>query len=136
MKRADLPALARLLCLIPSAVVMLGMPVVAKAESARFTLIDARNGLTPEVREAYANALGANSEAPVVVSRVKVIMSPRHGAAFDAVDIPEHVRHVDATIDVLTQGGGPLTAPIDVNHLRFARRAPQRISQKTNIRGR
>ena len=136
MKRAGLKRRDRILWLVPTAIVTVALVNLADAQSARFTLIDARNGLTPEVREAYANALGANSEAPFVVSRVKVIMSLRHGAAFDAVDIPEHVRHVDATIDVLTQSGGPLTAPIDVNHLRFARRAPQRISQKTNIRGR
>ncbi|MEL6859871.1 MAG: hypothetical protein AAFO74_15900 [Pseudomonadota bacterium] len=135
MKRADVPTLTRPVWLISIAVVMVSMSAVANAQSARFTLIDARNGLTPDVREAYANALGANADAPLLVSRVKVIVSPRHGAAFEAVNIPSQVRHVDATVDVLMQGGGPNSAPIDVNHLRFARQTPHHISQKTNIKG-
>ena len=135
MKRADIPTLRRPVWLISIAVAMSSMPVVANAQSARFTIIDARNGLTPDVREAYANALCANANAPLVVSRVKVIVSPRHGAAFEAVDIPDQVRHVDATVDVLMQGGGPVSAPIDVNHLRFARQTHHRISQKTTIKG-
>ncbi len=61
MKRADIPTLRRPVWLISIAVAMSSMPVVANAQSARFTIIDARNGLIPDVREAYANALGAKA---------------------------------------------------------------------------
>ena len=50
----------------------------------------------------------------------------------DVVRVPVAI---DATVDVLMQGGGPVSAPIDVNHLRFARQTPHRISQKTTIKG-
>ena len=54
MKRADLIMLSRALCSIPLLVLGLDTMVSAQAQSARFILIDAREGLTPEVKAAYA----------------------------------------------------------------------------------
>ena len=113
----------------------LAMPVSVQAESTRFTIIDARNGLTPEVLDAYAKAMGANTSAPVVQNRIKLITSARHGFEAGAVEIPEHVRAIDLDLEVLVRPGGANAAPLEVNHLSLARRSPQRIIQKTNIKG-
>lgn len=114
---------------------VLAMSSSVQAEATRFTIIDARNGLTPEVLEAYAQAMGANTSSPVIQSRVKIITSARHGFAAGAVEIPDHVRAVDLDLEVLVRPGGANTAPVDVNHLSLARRSPQRITQKTQIKG-
>ena len=136
MKRADCIDRHRIFSLAPLAVAVLVMPPIGHAQSARFTIIDARNGLTPEVKEAYAEAMGEAAKAPLVKNRIKIIADPRQGADFDPVDIPDHVRHVDVDIDLVMRGGGPVSAPIDLNHLRFERRVPNRVSQKTTIEGR
>ena len=135
MKRADVPHPHRLARLVPIALVTIALPHVGFAQSARFTLIDARDGLTPEVQEAYAHAMGANAETPMVKSRVKIIASARHGADFSAVDLPESVRSADLEVDLILQGGETLSAPVDLNHVRLARRAPSRITQRTTIKG-
>lgn len=135
MKRADVPHPHRLARLVPIALVILALPQVGFAQSARFTLIDARDGLTPDVQEAYAQAMGANAETPMVRSRVKIIASARHGADFDAIDLPEHVRSLDLDVDLILQGGETLSAPVDLNHVRLARRAPNRVTQRTTIKG-
>ncbi|NQY14089.1 MAG: hypothetical protein HRT81_09555 [Henriciella sp.] len=109
---------------------------LAHSQSARFTLIDARNGLTPDVKAAYAEAMGATAQNPYIHSRIKVIASPKHGANFDPVEIPDQVRVVDVEVDLILFGGQPSAQPIDLNHLRVARHAPHRITQKTTIRGR
>ncbi|MEL6693707.1 MAG: hypothetical protein AAFQ12_11850, partial [Pseudomonadota bacterium] len=66
-------------------VITLLMPYQVQAQSARFTIIDARDGMTPEVVEAYANAMGKNAETALVRSRIKVLTSSRHG--FDVVGV-------------------------------------------------
>ncbi|MEL7033615.1 MAG: hypothetical protein AAGL97_07070 [Pseudomonadota bacterium] len=136
MKRADIPTTIRTFWLVPLALATLILPGFGHAQSARFTLIDARNGLTPEVKQAYADAVGANATAPMVKNRVKIIANPRHGANFDPIDLPAHVRHVDLDISLFLQGSMPASKPINLNHLRLARRAPNRVSQKTTIQGR
>lgn len=135
MKRADVPHPHRLARLVPIALVTLALPDVGLAQSARFTLIDARDGLTPEVQEAYAQAMGANADTPMVKTRIKIIASARHGADFNAVDVPEHVRSVDLDVDLILQGGDALSAPVNLNHVRLARRTPNRITQRTTIKG-
>lgn len=136
MKRADVPPLFRTLWCVPIVIATLALPGSGYAQSARFTLIDARDGLTPEVKQAYADALGANADAPIVKTRIKIIADPRHGANFDAVDLPANVRHVDVDISLIMQGGAPVTAPINLNHLRLARRSPNRVTQMTTLQGR
>jgi len=136
MKRADISTLTRSFWFVPLALATLVLPGFGHAQSARFTLIDARNGLTPEVKQAYAEAVGANAEAPTVKNRIKVIASPRHGANFDAVDLPAHIRHVDLDISLILQGHMPTSEPINLNHLRLSRHAPSRVSQNTTIQGR
>ena len=135
MKRADLIMLGRALCIVP----LLGLGLAglspAHAQSARFTLIDARNGLTPEVKAAYAEAMGADAKTPFVKRRVKLIVSPRHGANFDPVDLPDHVRNAELDVDLILQARGPLSQPVNLNHLRLARRMPNRIAQSTQIQG-
>ena len=136
MKRAGIPTPIRTSWLILLALATLILPGLGHAQSARFTLIDARNGLTPEVKQAYADAVGANATAPMVKNRVKIIANPRHGANFDPIDLPAHVRHVDLDISLILQSSMPASEPINLNHLRLARRAPNRVSQKTTIQGR
>ena len=135
MRRADRRFLnwATWLCLVTSA--GLGGPGFASAQSARFTIIDARNGLTDEVRAAYAEAMGAHSESPMVKSRIKVLVNPSSGAVFEAIDLPEHVRNVELDIDLIVPGGRPLTQDVALNHLSVARRLPARIAQHTIIQG-
>ena len=136
MKRADLITLGRALCSIPLLVLSLDTIVSAHAQSARFILIDARDGLTPDVKTAYAEAMGAQATSPYVKRRVKLIASPRHGADFDPIDLPEHVRNLDLNVDLILQAGGPVKGPVSLNHVRVARRAPHRIAQRTTIQGR
>lgn len=136
MKRADLIVLSRALCSIPLLVLGLDTMVSAQAQSARFILIDAREGLTPEVKAAYAEAMGAQATSPYVKRRVKLIASPRHGADFDPIDLPDHVRNVDLSVDLVLQAGGPIKGPVNLNHVRVARRTPHRIAQHTTIQGR
>ena len=135
MKRAGLKRRDRILWLVPTAIVSVALVSLANAQSARFTLIDAREGLTPEVQAAYAEAMGAQAESPHVRSRIKIIADPRIGAAFDAIPLPEQVRHVDLSIDLILKGRHPVEAPVDVNHLQLSRRAPLRVTQSTSIRG-
>ena len=116
-------------------VITLLMPSQMQAQSARFTIIDARDGMTPEVVEAYANAMGANAEAALVRSRIKVLTSSRHGFEAGAVELPEHVRQADIDVTVMVQQEmGPARA-IDANHIHVARTLPQRIKQTTHIQG-
>lgn len=136
MRRADLIMLGRALCIVPAVVLGVAGPSPAHAQSARFTLIDARDGLTPEVKAAYAEAMGASAETPFVKRRVKLIVSPRHGANFDPVDLPDHVRNAELDVDLILQARGPLSKPINLNHLHLARRTPHRIAQSTLIQGR
>lgn len=136
MKRAGLPTPIRTFWMVPLALATLILPGFGHAQSARFTLIDARNGITPEVKQAYADAVGANATAPMVKNRIKIIANPRQGANFDPIDLPAHVRHVDLDISLILQGNMPTSKPINLNHLRLARRAPNRVSQKTTIQGR
>lgn len=135
MKRAGLKRRDRILGLVPTAIMATALVGLANAQSARFTLIDARDGLTPEVQAAYAEAMGAQAENPHIKSRIKIIADPRRGADFDAIPLPDHVRHVDLSIDLILQGGHPVEAPIGVNHLLLARRAPLSVTQSTSIRG-
>ena len=135
MKRVDAHKYGWVLWIVSFASASLVLTQPSYAQSARFTVIDARNGLTPEVQAAYAEAMGAMAETPHIKSRIKILANPRHGADFEAVDVPDHVRHVDLDVDLILQGGHPVIKPIDLNHLRLARRSPQRISQKTTIRG-
>ena len=136
MKRADLIILGRALCIVPLLVLGAEGPSPTHAQSARFTLIDARNGLTPEVKAAYAEAMGANAKTPFVKRRIKLIVSPRHGANFDPVDLPDHVRNAELDIDLILQARGPLSKPVNLNHLQLARRTRHRIAQSTLIQGR
>jgi len=136
MKRADISTLTRSFWFVPLALATLVLPGFGHAQSARFTLIDARNGLTPEVKQAYAEAVGANADAPIVKNRIKIIASPRHGANFDAIDLPDHIRHVDLDISLILQGHMPTSEPINLKHLRLSRHAPNRVSQNTTIQGR
>ena len=116
-------------------VITLLMPSQMQAKSARFTIIDARDGMTPEVVEAYASAMGANAEAALVRSRIKVLTSSRHGFEAGAVELPEHVRQADIDVTVMVQQEtGPARA-IDANHIHAARTLPQRIKQTTHIQG-
>lgn len=135
MKRAGRKRRDRILWLVPTAIVTVALVNLADAQSARFTLIDARDGLTPEVQAAYAEAMGAQAQNPHVRSRIKIIADPRIGAAFEAVPLPEHVRNVDLSIDLILKGSHPVEAPVEVNHLHLARRAPLSITQSTSIRG-
>ena len=136
MKRADIPTPIRTFWFVPLALATLILPGFGHAQSARFTLIDARNGLTPEVKQAYAEAIGTDASSAMVKNRIKIIASPRHGADFDAIDLPAHVRHVDLDISLILQAGPPSSQPFNLNHLRLARHAPNRVSQKTTIQGR
>lgn len=135
MKRAGLKRRDRILWLVPTAIVTVALVNLADAQSARFTLIDARDGLTPEVQAAYAEAMGAQAQNPHVRSRIKIIADPRIGAAFEAVPLPEYVRNVDLSIDLILKGSHPVEAPVEVNHLHLARHAPLSITQSTSIRG-
>lgn len=136
MRRADLIIFGRALCFVPLLVLGVAGMNPAHAQSARFTLIDARDGLTPEVKAAYAEAMGASAWTPFIKRRVKLIVSPRHGANFDPVDLPDHVRNAELDVDLILQARGPLSKPINLNHLRLARRTPHRIAQSTLIQGR
>ncbi len=136
MRRADLIIFGRALCFVPLLVLGVEGMNPAHAQSARFTLIDARDGLTPEVKAAYAEAMGASAGTPFIKRRVKLIVSPRHGANFDPVDLPDHVRNAELDVDLILQARGPLSKPINLNHLRLARRTPHRIAQNTLIQGR
>lgn len=136
MKRADTPTPIRTFWFVQLALATLLLPGFGHAQSARFTLIDARNGLTPEVKQSYADAVGANATAPIVKNRIKIVANSQHGANFDPIDLPAHVRHVDLDISLFLQGSMPASKPINLNHLRLTRRAPNRVSQKTTIQGR
>lgn len=116
-------------------VITLLMPSQVQAQSARFTIIDARDGMTPEVVEAYANAMGKNAETALVHSRIKVLTSSRHGFDAGAVQLPGHVRQADIDMTVMVQQEAGPTASIDANHIKAARHLPQRIKQSTHIQG-
>ncbi|MEP1142290.1 MAG: hypothetical protein ABJH52_01115 [Henriciella sp.] len=110
-------------------------PSDSQAESARFTIIDARDGLTPDVLEAYSEAMGANAKTPLVKSRIKVLTTARHGFDVGAIELPEHVRHADLDVTLMVQQGASAPAAIDANHLSVTRRAPTKIKQTTRIQG-
>ncbi|GAB5454048.1 MAG: hypothetical protein Hens2KO_02770 [Henriciella sp.] len=116
-------------------VVTLLMPSQVEAQSARFTIIDARDGMTPEVVEAYAKAMGANAETALVRSRIKVLTSSRHGFDAASVQLPDHVREADIDVTVLVQQEAGPTGSIDANHIHATRNLPQRIKQTTHIQG-
>ena len=116
-------------------VITLLMPSQVQAESARFTIIDARDGMPLEVVEAYANAMGANAETALVRSRIKVLTSSRHGFDAGAVERPDHVRQADIDVTVMVQQESGPTGSIDANHIHAARNLPQRIKQSTHIQG-
>lgn len=136
VKCADMTVSSKTCALVLLAAVILLMAAGSHAQSSRFTIIDARDGMTKEVAAAYAEAMGANANAPIVKSRIKVIADPRHGFDADAVSLPEHVRQVDVDITLMSRPGGPASAPISLNELIHSKRAPQRIAQSTTIRGR
>ena len=135
MKRAryTLSYLGMVSCII--IVITLLMPSQMQAQSARFTIIDARDGMTPEVVEAYVNAMGANAETALVRSRIKVLTSSRHGFEAGAIELPGHVRQADIDVTVMVQQESGPAGSIDVNHVRAARNLPPRIKQSTQIQG-
>lgn len=135
MKRAELPILKWIIGLCLMAVVSALTIADSFAQSARFTIVDARDGLTPEVVDSYAEALGSKTNTPIVKNRVKVIASGKHGFDAGAVDVPEHVRSVETDVTVLIRQGGALQAPISANELTISKRPPQRIRQVSNIQG-
>lgn len=110
-------------------------PFESQAESARFTIIDAREGLTPEVLAAYSEAMGANANAAMVKSRIRVLTTARHGFDVGAIELPEHVRRADLDVTIMVQQGGNVPAAIDANHISVTRRAPSLIKQTTRIQG-
>lgn len=120
-------------CFLVAATIM--APNESQAQSARFTVIDARDGLTPEVLEAYAEAMGANSKTPIVKSRIKILATARHGFDAGAIDLPDQVRHADLDVTVMVQQGASSGAAIDANHVKIKRRAPSKIKQTTRIQG-
>ena len=105
------------------------------AQTARFTIIDARDGMTAEVVDAYAEAMDTNADTPIVNRHIKIIASTQHGFNADAIVLPEHVRDVETKVSVHLRQGSTVQAPIRVNELTVSRRAPQRIQQTTDIRG-
>ena len=105
------------------------------AQTARFTIIDARDGLTPEVVDSYAAALGANSKTPFVKNRVKIVTSAKHGFDVGAIELPNHIRSLDTEVSILIRQGAALEAPITANEVTTSRRIPQRIRQTTHIQG-
>lgn len=105
------------------------------ADSARFTLIDARDGLTPEVIAAYTDALGGNATTPMIRRRVKVLASGQRGFAPPVVALPKQARFVDVDITLLAQTNSVRSAPVAINRLSLARRMPHRIRQTSQIIG-
>ena len=98
MKRADSSVRQRVLgpCLL---VIVATMSIADSfAQTARFTIIDARDGLTSDVMDAYAEALGSKTSSPIVRSRVKVIASAKHGFDAGAVDVPDQVRNIETDV--------------------------------------
>ena len=116
-------------------VITLLMPSHMQAQSARFTIIDARDGMTPEVVEAYANAMGADAETALVRSRIKVLTTSRHGFDTGAVELPDHVRQADIDVTLMVQQESGPAGSIDANHIHAVRNLPQRIKQSTHIQG-
>ncbi len=106
------------------------------AESARFIVIDAREGLTPDVLEAYTNAVGGNAKAALVEKRIRILASNRYGFDVGQIAIPDHVRQLDLDITVMLQKGQRLHTPVKVNEITVSRRSPARIAQSTKILGR
>ena len=106
-----------------------------KMGAARFIIIDDREGLTPEVLEAYTAAVGGTSETPVVNKRVRILATHRHGFNADPVALPNHVRSVNVDVTVNLRGAPTLRAPISVNRLTVSRRLPSQIKQATNVIG-
>lgn len=106
-----------------------------QAESARFTIIDARDGVTPEIEAAYAAAMGQDARSVSVTRHIKVLTSARHGFEMNAISLPAHVRQVDLNVSILVRPTGQSSAPIAANHILVARRAPRRVKQTTLIRG-
>lgn len=113
----------------------LASPALAQESSARFIVIDARNGLTPKVLEAYTIAIGGNTKAPNVDKRVRIIASNRLGFNPDPVAISSQVRNLDVDVTMMLRGGQPVRSPISVNRHSVSRRAPARINQSTKIVG-
>lgn len=135
MKRADSSVRQRVMG--PCLLVFVATMSIADsfAQTARFTIIDARDGLTPDVMDAYAEALGSKTSSPIVKSRVKVIASAKHGFDAGAVDVPDQVRNIETDVTILVRGGADLHAPLSANELTVHRRPPHRIKQTSNVQG-
>ena len=111
------------------------VPTPAQAEGSRFTIIDARAGLTQDVLDAYAKAVQGSKDSPLTKSRIILHVSGQYG--FDAPTIEfENRKHlVDVDIDVRIAGGQRLRAPLHANRISFDRKkAPTTIRQSTQIR--
>ena len=120
-----------------AALILLSMfaPTPAQAEGSRFTIIDARDGLTPEVLDAYADAVKGNTNSPLTKSRIILHVSGQHGFDAPAIEFEHRKQSVDVDIDVRIAGGQTLRAPLHVNRMIFDRnKAPTQIRQSTQIR--
>lgn len=105
------------------------------AQTARFTIIDARNGFTADVQAAYEEAVGAQATSASIVRHIKLYTTTQHGFAAQTVDIPDHVKNLNISIDAVIRHGSSGIEPFLFNRVSVARHAPKRITQVTKIRG-